>query len=228
MRLLLTTAAALTLAAASLPAHSAVITLDFEGVGDLTPVGDFYNGGDGEDFGIGFSENALAIVDQDAGGNGNFGNEPTPDTILFFLTGDAATLNFAEGFTSGFSFFYSAINSGGSIDVYDDLGATGNVLATLDLAVTPSQSGDPTGQFNVFVPVGVEFDGTARSIDFGGTIDQIGFDNITFGSATPGDTGGTIGADDSSVVVPLPAAGWLLFAGLGGLGLTRRRRSKRS
>ncbi|HTQ79133.1 MAG TPA: hypothetical protein VMM92_03995, partial [Thermoanaerobaculia bacterium] len=35
------------------------------------------------------------------------------------------------------------------------------------------------------VPIGVSFSGVARSVDFGGTANQIGFDNITFGSQTP-------------------------------------------
>jgi hypothetical protein len=203
----------------SAPAAASVITLDFEGLGNLAPVEDFYNGGGGTNFGVSFSSNALAIVDQDAGGTGNFGNEPTPETVLFFLTGPAATLNYAAGFTTGFSFFYSAINNPGSISVYDGLDATGNVLATLFLPTTPQGSGDPSGDFNVFVPIGVNFSGTARSIDFGGTVNQIGFDNITFGSATPGDEGGS--SDPS--VIPLPAAGWMLLAGIGGLAALRRR-----
>lgn len=202
------------------PVAASTITLDFEGVGNRVAVGNFYNGGGGTNFGVEFSPNALALVDADAGGTGNFGNEPTPDTVLFFLTGSAATLNFSAGFTTGFSFFYSAINNSGSIAVYDSINATGNLLATLFLPTTPRGSGDPRGDFNVFVPIGVAFDGIARSIDFGGTVNQIGFDNITFGSVTPGDTGGTGGPSP----IPLPAAGWLLIAGLGGLAAMSRRR----
>ncbi len=199
---------------------STIITLDFEGIAignATTAIGDFYNGGAGGDLGISFSDNALALVDSDAGGTGNFGNEPSPDTVLFFLTGAAATLNYSAGFTTGFSFFYSAINNSGSISVYDGLNATGNILATLFLPVTPQGSGDPTGVFNVFVPIGVTFDGIARSIDFGGTENQIAFDNVTFGSATPG-TGGPS-------PIPLPAAGWMLIAGIGGLAAMRRRKT---
>ena len=212
------------------PASAAVITLDFEGIGDQEAIGDFYNGGGGEDFGVTFSDNALGVIDADAGGNGNFGNEPTPDTIMFFLTGDAATLNFTEGFETGFSFFYTAINDPGNIDVYDGVGATGSILASLDLPTTPSETGDPTGDFNVFEPIGVEFSGVAKSIDFGGTIDQIGFDNITFGSGTPGDQGGSQPESGDSGsgpnVVPLPASLPLLVAGFGVLGALRARRKK--
>ncbi|WP_376696213.1 hypothetical protein [Wenzhouxiangella sp. EGI_FJ10305] len=170
------------------------VVLDFEGLENLEPVEEFYNGGlggngsgPGPDFGITFSDNAQAIIDSDAGGTGNFGGEPSPDTILFFLSGSAATMNVSDGFTNGFSFFYSAINQPGEIIVYDGLDGTGNVLATLDLPVTPTNGDpDPTGQFSPLVSTGVNFSGTARSVDFGGTIDQIGFDNITLGSSVPG------------------------------------------
>jgi hypothetical protein len=207
--------------AGAFAAQAAVITLDFEGVGNQAPVGNFYNGGGGEDFNIEFSSNALGIIDADAGGTGNFGNEPTPDTILFFLSGGAATLNVLDGFTTGFSFFYSAINQSGNIKVYDGLNATGNVLAELFLPTTPIGSGDPNGQFNVFKAIGVAFSGTAKSIDFAGTANQIGFDNITFGSITPGEDGGST---DGPSPIPLPAAGWLMLAGLGGLGALSRKR----
>lgn len=73
-----------------------VIVLDFEGiVTDDTSyydtVGDFYDGGGGPDHNIIFSDNSLACIDYDAGhpsGTGcNFANEPSSDTVLFFLEG---------------------------------------------------------------------------------------------------------------------------------------------
>ena len=161
------------------------ITLGFEGVGNLNTVGNFYDTAP-QDFDIVFSPNSLAIVDIDAGGDGNFGNEPSPSTVLFFLQGSASTLNALNGFDTGFSFYYSAVNTPGSIKVYDNFNATGNVLATLNLPVTPSNGGDPNGNYSPFVPIGVSFSGVAKSIDFGGTANLIGFDNVTFGSATPG------------------------------------------
>lgn len=188
-KLSLATAGVTCLALATLgagKAQAAVIVLDFEGIGDLNSVGSFYDTAP-QDFDITFSPNALAIVDADAGGSGNIGGEPSPDTVLFFLTGPAATLNVANGFDTGFSFFYSAINNPGFVRVYDGLNATGNLLATVNLSVTPSNGApDPNGQFSPFLPIGVSFSGIARSVDFGGTVNQIAFDNITFGSATPG------------------------------------------
>jgi hypothetical protein len=168
-------------------AQAATVVLNFEGVGDLAPVGNFYNGGAGTNYGIGFSSTALGLVDQDAGGNGNFANEPSPNTIMFFNTGGSATMNVAAGFDTGFSFFYTTIGSPGSVNVYDGLNGTGNLLATLVLAATPSiGSGDPTGQYDVFASTGVTFSGIAKSVDFGGTAGNIGFDDITLGSASAG------------------------------------------
>lgn len=157
-------------------------TMTFEGLQNLQPIGNYYNGGGGPNYGVSFSGNALAIIDADAGGTGNFGGEPSPSTIAFFLTGGGAlTMNVPAGFDRGFSFYYSAINNPGVIRVYDGENATGNLLTTLSLPVTPSNGGDPTGAFSPFVSRTVEFTGTAKSVDFGGTANQIGFDNITLG-----------------------------------------------
>lgn len=211
-------------------ANAAVVTLDFEGIGDQVSVGDYYNGGGGTDFGVSFSDNALALIDEDAGGNGNFGNEPTPDTVLFFLTGTAATLNYADGFDTGFSFFYSSTFFTGSVDVYSGLNATGDLLATLELPETADLPGDPNGQYNDWQPIGVSFDGVATSIDFGGTINQIGFDNITFGAVDPGDEGGVQpDVPDTPDMpemqpIPLPASLPLLALGMGALAAAGRRR----
>ncbi|PSB03397.1 PEP-CTERM sorting domain-containing protein [Merismopedia glauca] len=192
---------------------AATVVLDFEGVGDLNPVGNFYDTAP-HDFDITFSDNALGIVDEDAGGSGNFGGEPSRDTVLFFLGGSAARMNVLNGFTTGFSFFYSAINNPGFVRVLD---ASDNVLAQIDLPTTPFNGApDPTGQFSPFVPIGVTFQGTAFAVDFGGTVNQIGFDNITLGSATPGTT----------VPEPTTILGTLAFSALGGSTWLKRRRKQ--
>ena len=214
MKLLSTLGTTAFLALAALPASSAVITLNFEGIGDLNPVGNFYDGGAGTNFGVGFSSNALAVVDADAGGSGNIGGEPSPSTALFFLDGPAATMNVAAGFTTGFSFFYSAVNNSGFINVWDGLNATGTLLASLFLPVTPSDGGDPNGSFSPFYAIGVAFAGTAMSVDFGGTVNQIAFDNVTFGSVKPGGPS-----------VPLPASA--LFGLLGVASLLGMRKARK-
>jgi hypothetical protein len=191
-------------------------TLDFEGLGNLSKIGNFYNGGAGTDYGVSFSDNALAIIDADAGGTGNIGGLPSPDTAMFFLGGSAAIMNVEDGFDTGFSFFYSAVVDPGYVEIYDDVNGSGNRLAYMSLAVTPfNGSPDPTGVYSPFLPVlGMEFEGIAKSVVFGGVIDKIGFDNVTFGSAVP--PGGK-GSE-----TPEPATLFLLGSGLAGLAGFRK------
>jgi cysteine-rich repeat protein len=156
--------------------------LTFEGLGDNAPVGNFYNGGAGTNYSIEFGPTALALIDSDVGGGGNFGGEPSESTILFFLSGASTVMNVPGGFDGGFSVYYSAISSPGQIRVYDGVDGTGNLLQTVYLPITPSNGGDPTGSFSPFYPVGVTFPGTARSVDFGGVANQIGMDDIRVGA----------------------------------------------
>jgi hypothetical protein len=216
---MLTTKMKAAIAAASLlmfalPASAEVFTLTFEGLADHASVGDFYNGGGGTNYGVSFSPATLALIDEDAGGSGNFANEPSPGTVLFFLEANNAILNKSSGFSTGFSFYYSS-SKAASVNVYDGINATGNLLATLQLAAQNQDNncvGDPTGSFCNWTAVGVTFAGIAKSIDFGGTANQVGFDNITFGTETP------------TAPVPEASTYGMMLAGLGVLGLTARRR----
>ena len=169
------------------PTKANVITLTFEGLGDQEEVLNYYNGGfggngsgPGPNYGITFGSDSLAIISDTAGGSGNFTNAPSGDTIVFFLSGVGDVMNVAAGFTTGFSFYYAdQVGFTGSVGVYSGLDGTGSLLASLSLPSTP----DP---YNVFVPIGVTFAGTAESVIFGGSANYIGFDNITLGSSTPG------------------------------------------
>ena len=201
--------AALAMSSAALAAHAAPVVLDFEGVGNLNPVGNFYAA-----LGVEFSPATLAVVDADAGGTGNFANEPSPDTIMFFLDASNAILNYAAGFTTGFSFFYTS-SLAASVNVYDDINGMGNLLGSLNLAAQHTQncSGDPSGDFCNWSAIGVDFAGVAKSINFGGTANQVGFDDITFGSSTPGNQ------------VPEPATLALVGLALAGMAAIRRRRA---
>lgn len=194
----------------------ATIVLDFEGAGNGAQLLNFYNGGTdsagngGTNYGIGFGSNALAAIDSDDGGTGNFANEPSSKTTMFFLSG-SAVLNYAAGFDTGFSFYYSS-STAASVKVYDGIDATGTLLADIPLTAQFNQgcTGDPSGGFCNWTAVGASFAGIAKSIDFGGTVNQVGYDNITFGSATPG-------------TVPEPTSIALIGAGLAAILRTRRR-----
>lgn len=212
------------------PAFAEVIVLDFEGAGNNAQLLNFYNGGTdsrgmvGTDYDIQFGSNALALRDKDAGGSGNFANEPSPDTVMFFMTG-SAILNYGPGFDTGFSFYYSA-KYAARVFIYDDLNASGNLLASINLLpqYTDRCTGDPTGTYCNWTPIGASFNGIAKSVDFGGTVMHTGYDNVTFGSATPG------GAPQQgllqAVAIPLPEpATWALFT-LGLMGLSSFRRCK--
>lgn len=198
-----------------------IIVLDFEGLQDYEPVQQYYNGGTGgngtgpgPDHDIVFSDNALAIIDVDAGGSGNFGGEPSPDTCVFFLSGGAVTMNALNGFDTGFSFYYTMPDQTGTVTVYDGLDATGNVLAILQLPTTPDNGApDPNGRFSPFIPFGVAFSGVAMSVDFGGVANYCGFDNITLGTDDP-----------EQPLVPEPATLTLLGLGISGLVVARRRK----
>jgi hypothetical protein len=220
--------------AAALPLASAqagVIVLDFEGINPSYPSGngteilDFYNGGTssvgttGTNYGVSFGRNALNICLNTPGtvcsntSRGGLGDPNSQLGSLFFLSGGATTMNVAAGFETGFSFFYTAINQGGSVEVYDGLDGTGNLLATLNLSTTTSSCAPGySAGFCPFVAAGVAFAGTAKSVNWGGVANQIVFDDVTFGSSTPGQT---------------PVPGTLALVGLGLAGLTRLRRRQK-
>lgn len=170
-----------------------IFTLDFEGVGDRDVIGNYYNGGPGVNHGVSFGGNALGIVDRDAGGSGNFANEPSGDTIMFYLEGGDTVMNVADGFDTAFSFYYSSNSFAETgvnafVTLYDGLNGTGNVLGTIQLVDNIDDvidNGDPTGEFDTWTAIGVHFAGTVRSVDFGGAANQVGFDDVTFGRIIP-------------------------------------------
>jgi hypothetical protein len=204
MRKLLSIAAAATLFAGPAAAEE---TLTFEGLANSTPVGNYYAPN------YVFSSSTLALIDSDAGGTGNFANEPSANTVMFFLDANNAILDVTNGFETGFSFFYTS-STDATINVYSGLGGTGDILASLLVSAqfTDNCTGDPFGDFCNWTAVGVNFAGTAYSIDFGGTANQTAYDNITFGSATPG------GA------VPEPGTWAMMLMGFGAIGFAMRRR----
>jgi hypothetical protein len=202
--------------------NASVITLDFEGVGDGASINEFYNGGtdslgnSGVNYGISFGADSLGLIDSDAGGTGNFANEPTADTALFFSSG-TAILNNALGFDTGFSFYYTSAATV-AINVFSGLDLTGDLLGSIALSANFQDSscvGDANGSFCNWDIGSLGFAGTAKSIDFGGSANLVAFDNITFGATNP---------EPEAVSEPSTLA---IFA-LGLMGLASRRFKKQS
>jgi hypothetical protein len=207
-------AAAAALAAVMAPAMADVITLDFEGVGDLAAINEFYNGGtdsqgnSGTNYHVSFAPGgALGVIDSDKGGSFN-GNAFSGKTAMIFLD-NAAILNYGAGFDTGFSFRYATPNTAGSVSVYSGLNLSGDLLGTIDLPINGPGPG-PGGIYSNWSIGALGFAGTAMSIDFGGTANYIAYDDVTFGSITPG--------------VPEPSTYALMALGLAAVGFLARRR----
>ena len=121
-------------------ASAGPVVLTFEGLQNQEPILNYYNAGlggfgsgPGPAWGIIFGAESLALIDADDGGDGNFANEPSPKTTAYFLTGPGVVMNVPAGFDTGFSFFYASVTYSGSVDVWDGLDATGNLLASIRL-----------------------------------------------------------------------------------------------
>src|SRR5260370_22038018 len=83
-------------------ADSTPVVLTFEGVGNFVTVGNFYNGGTGGSLGIVFGSGSLALTPA-PGGNGDFTNAPSRETVLFFSGATSDVIKVGAGFKYAFS-----------------------------------------------------------------------------------------------------------------------------
>ncbi|KQW96704.1 hypothetical protein ASC94_07690 [Massilia sp. Root418] len=142
--------------------------ITFEGVGDLAPIPVF----DGIS-----SPGWLGIIDADAGGTGNFAQEPSPQTIAFWLGGDPGSRDIVMANKASKVEFYYASYVGVTMQALDE---AGNVLATATGGPNyRGGSGDPNGDFNRWDPLSVEADGNKiKTVRVTGNTNQTGIDNL--------------------------------------------------
>jgi hypothetical protein len=223
---------ALSLVGAS-AAFADTVVLNFEGINSTYPansvafIQNYYDGGtssvgtSGTNYGITFSANAQALClntpgvlcsNTSRGGLGDPGSQQGAMTIGF---GSKVFMDDPGGFTSGISLFYTAME-GGSLGVYSGLDGAGTLLATLSLPTTASGC---TSVYNAgfcpFIPIGIDFSGTAESVSFTGANSEIVFDDLTLGSSTP------------EAPTPEPSTIAMMLTGAAaGVGALRRRLAK--
>jgi hypothetical protein len=172
---------------------SNTVALNFEGLGDMDEISQFYNGGtslsgfSGTNYGIYFSGNALGLINIENGGTGNFINEEWSKTVMFFLTGSSVTLSVPAGFSDKLSFRYTS-SAAGTVSVFDGPDGTGNLLATKPFSPleTENKGGASTGYLVSWKPFEIAFPHIALSVTITGEKNQCGFDNIILGSDKPG------------------------------------------
>jgi len=195
-------------------AHSGEL-LNFQGLGDMQAVGDFYNGAGisgTPNYGITFSSNFLGLRSVYHGGSGAFAPNPTGTPAIFIngTTGANVTgyMNVNNGFSGGIQFFYTAAFSE-TVTIWSGANGTGTILATISLSPNNgSCTGFPT--YCNWTSIGLNFSGSAKSVSFTGPADGIGIADIT------------VGADTTAV--PEPATLALLGTGLVGISSRRIRK----
>ena len=187
------------------PAFSASVIVDFDAVaGYGTPIGNAYSG-----LGITFGPDALATQNDPAGPY--FSNSPSGSAgSVMFAQGPDASLNVASGFTGTVSFYYSSV-ADTTVGIYSGLNGGGAALHTFSLLANAQNGGCSDTPACHWDLVSFTLTDVAQSMQFSST--------------WAADTGNVAFIDNVTVApVPLPAAAWLMFSALGGLGAFARRK----
>lgn len=196
-------AAAAFIAAASAPAFSATVNIDFEDQISFASLNLA-----SAPYGI-TANSALLGLANDGSGSGSLGeffsNTPTGGSVVMFATdplaGQRAEIAITAGsFLNSVSFYYSAAEAG-RVDVRDSAGLS---LGTFNFTANSTSSTSP---FNTWGVGSIAFTGAAYSIDFS-NIGNTAIDNISVSA------------------VPLPAAALLFPLGAAALGASARRKRK--
>ena len=116
----------------------------------------------------------LSLIDADAGGNGNFANEPTPETIMFWLGSDPSIV--LNNPASKIEFFYSTSVTL-TVTAFDQ--SNNQIAQIIRPANYSGCPGDPTGAYGCWTPLTVEVSGRRiKRLDVIGGPNFTGFDNF--------------------------------------------------
>ena len=191
------------------------VLLNFQGLGDLQTVGNFYDGAglaSTPNYGITFSSNFYGLRSYLDGGSGVFTPDPTNTTAIFLYgpTGTQMTgyMNVSSGFSTGIQFFYNG-TYGQTVTVWSAANGTGTVLATITLSPNDTSCTNFPSYCN-WTSVGINFSGIAKSVSFSGPANGLAISDITLGS--------------SSTAIPEPSTIYLLGTGIAGVALGQLRR----
>ena len=190
--------------------------IDFEGGGNQVPVGVISNAVSDATF----ANNLETWIDLDAGGNGGFANEPSPDTamILNFQSGPGI-MTLATPIDE-IRFFHTTNGGGTQITLFDSSSA---VIATVPLPFTPLGAGDPTGGlFGTWNAISfIDPLGDIKSVEFTGDSNPRTFyDNLEL-CITDNTVGGEFLSIDSTALLLAGAQSfsWMLPVVLSVLGI---------